>query len=169
MDYSKIIRDIPDFPKKGIVFKDITTVWKDPEAMKASIDDLAAHIKGKKIDKIVAPESRGFIIGAPLAYLCGAGFVPARKPGKLPAETVSQSYTLEYGEAVIEIHKDAISRGDRVIIADDLLATGGTTRAIISLVEKLGGRVEECLFIVELDFLKGRDLFNYPVHSLVRF
>ena len=169
MDYAKIIRDVPDFPKEGILFKDITTLWKDPAALKSSIDDIALHLKGRKIDKVVGAESRGFIVGTGLAYLLGAGFVPARKPGKLPAETVSQSYALEYGEASIEIHRDAILPGEIVLIADDLLATGGTAKAIAQLVEKLGGKIEEMVFLVELDFLKGREKLPYPIFSLIHF
>ncbi len=169
MDYAKIIRDIPDFPKKGILFKDISTLWKDPKAFKQSIDDLAAHYKGKKIDKIVCAESRGFIVGAPLAYLLGAGFVPARKPGKLPAPAISQSYALEYGEATLQIHEDAISKGDQVLIADDLLATGGTVNATVELIEKLGGNVLGAAFLVELIFLKGREKLKTPVFSLVQY
>jgi adenine phosphoribosyltransferase len=169
VDYAKIIRDIPDFPKKGILFKDISTLWKDPKAFKQSIDDLAAHYKGKKIDKIVCAESRGFIVGAPLAYLLGAGFVPARKPGKLPAPAISQSYALEYGEATLQIHEDAISKGDQVLIADDLLATGGTVNATVELIEKLGGNVLGAAFLVELIFLKGREKLKTPVFSLVQY
>ena len=169
MDYGSIIRNVPDFPQKGVQFKDITTLWKDPKAFKNSIDELASHCKGRKINKVVGAESRGFIIGSPVAYLIGAGFIPARKPGKLPAETISQSYELEYGHASIELHKDAVSKGENVIIVDDLLATGGTTKAIIELVEKLGGNIVECVYLVELEFLKGRENIKYPVFSLVKF
>lgn len=169
MDYKSIIRNVPDFPQKGVQFKDITTLWKDPNAFKKSIDGLADQCKGKNIQKVIGAESRGFIIGAPLAYLIGAGFVPARKPGKLPAETISQSYELEYGRASIEIHRDAIAKGENVIIVDDLLATGGTTKAIIELVESLGGNIIECIYLVELEFLNGRGNVNYPVFSLIKF
>jgi len=169
MDYASLIRDVPDFPKKGIIFKDITTLWKNPEGFKNCIDDIYNHCKGKKIHKIVGAESRGFIVGAPVAYLLNAGFVPARKPGKLPSESISKSYALEYGEAAIEIHKDAIEKGENVLIIDDLLATGGTTSAIIELVEQLGGRVMECIFIVELEFLNGRKNIKYPVYSLIKY
>lgn len=169
MDYQKIIRDIPDFPKKGIIFKDLTTLWMDKAALKRSIDDLAEHCKNLKIDKVIGAESRGFIVGAPLAYLLGAGFVPARKPGKLPSDVVSQSYALEYGTATIEIHKDAVSKGENVLLADDLLATGGTTKAIIELVKGLGGNVVECVYLVELEFLKGRQTIQKPVFSLIKY
>ncbi len=169
MDYSAMIRNVPDFPQKGIQFKDITTLWKDAAAFKNSIDEIVKHCAGKKIQKIVGAESRGFIVGAPAAYALGAGFVPARKPGKLPAETVSMSYSLEYGEASIEIHKDAITRGENVLIIDDLLATGGTSRAIAGLIEKLGGNIIELIFLVELEALKGREKIKYPVFSLIRF
>ncbi|MGA2142602.1 MAG: adenine phosphoribosyltransferase [Brevinematales bacterium] len=168
MDYNAYIREVPDFPKPGILFKDLTTLWKDPAAFKSSIDGLYDHCRDKNINKVVGPESRGFIFGAPLAYLLGAGFVPARKPGKLPAETVSLSYALEYGEAALEIHKDSISEGDRVLIIDDLLATGGTVGAMIGLVEKLGGKVVECVFMVELEGLNGRKNIKYPVFSIIK-
>lgn len=169
MELKSFIRDIPDYPKAGIVFKDMTTLWKDPSALKLSIDQLAEHCKGKGITKVVGAESRGFIIGTPLAYLLGAGFIPARKPGKLPARKISKKYALEYGEATIELHEDSISPGDNVLIADDLLATGGTSKAIIELVEKLGGKIIECVYVVELSFLKGREQLKYPAHSLIRY
>jgi adenine phosphoribosyltransferase len=168
MDYNGYIREVPDFPKAGILFKDLTTLWKDHEAFKSSIDELFAHCRDKKINKVMGAESRGFIIGAPLAYLLGAGFIPARKPMKLPAETISASYALEYGEAAIEVHRDSISAGDNVVIVDDLLATGGTTGAMIKLTEQLGGRIVECLFLIELGELNGRKNIKYPVFSLIR-
>ncbi len=167
MDYKSLIRDVPDFPVEGIIFKDLTTLWKDPSAFKKSIDDLAKLYKGEKIDKIVAPESRGFILGAPLAYLLGAGFVPVRKAGKLPAEKMSITYELEYGQATIEIHRDAISEGEKVLVIDDLLATGGTTRAIVNLVRQLGGDVIGAGYLVELSFLNGREHLDVPVKSLI--
>ncbi len=169
MDFKAFIRDVPDYPKPGILFKDITTLWKDPRAFKPSIDALADHLKGKKIDKVLAAESRGFIVGAPLAYILGAGFVPARKPGKLPSHAVSKNYSLEYGEASIHIHSDGIQKGENVLIADDLLATGGTCEAMIRLVEELGGNVVECVFLVELSFLKGRDRLKQSVFSLMTY
>jgi adenine phosphoribosyltransferase len=169
MDYSSFIRDIPDFPKKGIIFKDITTLLKDPKAMKRSIDDLANEYRDKKIDKVAGAESRGFIFGAAVAYLLDAGFVPIRKPGKLPADTLSKSYSLEYGTATIEIHKDAISKGEKVLIVDDLLATGGTTKAMIDLIRMLGGEIVGCAFLIELEFLNGRNGIDVPIFSLVRY
>ena len=169
MDYSSFIRDIPDFPKKGIIFKDITTLLKDPKAMKRSIDDLANEYRDKKIDKVAGAESRGFIFGAAVAYLLDAGFVPIRKPGKLPADTLSKSYSLEYGTATIEIHKDAISKGEKVLIVDDLLATGGTTKAMIDLIRMLGGEIVGCAFLIELEFLNGRNGIDVPIFSLVTY
>lgn len=171
MDFKASIREIPDYPKKGILFYDISTLWKDPGAFGKSIEELARHCKKSKvrIDKVLGAESRGFIVGAPLAYLLGAGFVPARKPGKLPGESISKSYALEYGEASVHVHKDAIRKGENVLIADDLLATGGTCKAMIELVEELGGNVVECVFQVELEFLKGREKIKHPVYSLVQY
>jgi adenine phosphoribosyltransferase len=167
-DLKKYIRSIRDFPIKGIMFRDITTLLKDPEAVKETLRQLLDFTKGKKIDKVVGVESRGFIFGAMLANELNAGFVPIRKPGKLPAERESQTYQLEYGLDKIEIHRDAISEGDKVLIHDDLLATGGTAEAACKLVEKLGGKVEQLSFIVELSFLNGREkLRNYNVNSLI--
>lgn len=169
MDYKSIIRDVPDFPKEGILFKDLTTLWKDPSALKQSIDDIVAEFKGKGITKVVGAESRGFITAVPVAIALGAGFVPIRKPGKLPAETISRSYTLEYGTNTVEIHKDAIEKGDKVLICDDLLATGGTAAAMVELIEELGGEIVASSFIIELDFLKGREKLSCPVSSLIHF
>ena len=170
MDLEKIIRDVPDFPKKGIIFKDITTLLKDTEAFKQTIDMMVEKYKGKGIGKIVGIESRGFIFGGAVAYLLGCGFVPARKPGKLPAETISESYTLEYGENTLELHVDAIEKGEKVVIIDDLLATGGTAAAVAKLVEKLGGQIEGLEFLIELDFLKGKEkLSGYPVYSYLHY
>ena len=149
-----LIRSVPDFPKKGIVFRDITTLLKDREAFGHSIDLLYEHYRGSAIDKVVSVESRGYILGAPLAYKLGAGFVPIRKPGKLPASTVKQEYALEYGTDTLEMHRDAISAGDRVLLHDDLLATGGTAAAACQLVQKLGGRIEGASFLIELTFLQ---------------
>ncbi|MCK4365793.1 MAG: adenine phosphoribosyltransferase [Thermoplasmatales archaeon] len=164
------IRTVPHWPKKGIMFKDVTTLIKDPDGFKETIDLLHKRYADKKIDKVVGIESRGFIFGAPLAYLLGCGFVIVRKPGKLPAETVSEEYALEYGTDKIEIHKDAISKGDRVLIVDDLLATGGTMAAARNLIKKLGGKLVECAFIVELVDLKGRDkLKGENIYSIVEF
>jgi len=167
-DLKKYIRSIRDFPIKGIMFRDITTLLKDPEAVKETLRQLLDFTKDKEIDKVVGIESRGFIFGAMLANELKAGFVPVRKPGKLPADRESQTYQLEYGLDKIEIHKDAISEGDKVLIHDDLLATGGTAEAACKLVEKLGGKVVQLSFIVELSFLNGREkLRNYNVDSLV--
>jgi adenine phosphoribosyltransferase len=164
------IRSIKDFPKPGIMFRDITTILKDPVAMKQTEMDLFEFTLGKKIDKVVGIESRGFIFGSILARRLNVGFIPIRKPGKLPAEKVSQSYELEYGTDTIEIHKDAISRGDKILIHDDLLATGGTAKAACELIEKLGGEVVQLSFLVELTFIPGRaKLSNYDVRSIVQY
>lgn len=170
IDLKNYIRDINDFPKKGIVFRDITTLLINPIALKEAIDQLSDSLKELKIDKVVGIESRGFIFGGMLAERFDAGFVPVRKPGKLPAETEKEFYDLEYGKDSIEIHKDAITAGDKVLIHDDLLATGGTAKAAINLVEKLGGEVVGALFLVELSFLNGREkLKGYNVKSLVDY
>lgn len=167
-DLRRYIRGIRDFPIKGIMFRDITTLLKDPDAVKETLRQLLSFCEKKKVDKVVGIESRGFIFGAMLANELNAGFVPARKPGKLPAERESQTYQLEYGLDKIEIHKDAISDGDNVLIHDDLLATGGTAEAACKLVERLGGKVVQLSFIVELSFLNGREkLRNYNIDSLV--
>ena len=167
-DLKRYIRSIRDFPIKGIMFRDITTLLKDADAVSETLRQLRAFTKDNSIDKVVGVESRGFIFGAMLANELKAGFVPIRKPGKLPAERESQTYQLEYGLDKIEIHKDAISEGDKVLIHDDLLATGGTAEAACKLVEKLGGQVVQLSFIVELAFLNGREkLRNYKVDSLV--
>jgi len=164
------IRTVPHWPKQGIMFKDITTLLKDPKGFKETIDILYNRYKNKKIDKVIGIESRGFIFGAPLAYLLGCGFVPVRKPGKLPAACESEEYTLEYGVDKIEIHKDAIKKGDKVIIVDDLIATAGTASAARNLIKKLGGEIVECAFIVELVDLRGRDkLKGENVYSVVEF
>ena len=169
-DLKKYIRNVPDFPKEGIVFRDVTTLLKNPIALKEAIEQLYESTKGLKIDKVVGIESRGFIFGAMLAERLNAGFVLLRKPGKLPAETEKELYDLEYGRDSIEIHKDAISPGDKVLIHDDLLATGGTAKAAIKLVEKLGGEVVQVLFLIELSFLKGREkLKGYNVKSLIDY
>ena len=169
-DLKKYIRNVPDFPKEGIVFRDITTLLKDPFALKTAAEQLYDSVKDFKIDKFVGIESRGFIFGAMLAERLKVGFVPVRKPKKLPAETEKEFYDLEYGKDSIEIHKDAISPGDKVLIHDDLLATGGTAKAAIKLVEKLGGEVVQVLFLIELSFLKGREkLKGYNVKSLIDY
>ena len=169
-DLKKIIREIPDFPKPGILFYDITTLLKDAAGFRAVIDRMTEHFQGRKIDAVLGIEARGFIFGPALAYHLGAGFVPVRKPKKLPAEVESWSYDLEYGQDTLEIHKDAIGSGHNVIIADDLLATGGTAEAVVRLVEKLGGNVAGLAFVVELEFLNGRNkLAGYDVYSLLKY
>jgi adenine phosphoribosyltransferase len=170
MELEKFIRDVPDFPEKGIIFKDITTLLKEPEALKYVIDSMVKRYADKKIDKVVGIESRGFIFGAAVAYHLGCGFVPARKPGKLPAESIREDYTLEYGTNTLEMHTDAIEPGERVAIIDDLLATGGTAVAVAKLVERLKGTVVGIEFLIELDFLKGRDkLEGYDINSYLHY
>ncbi len=169
-ELKNIIRDIPDFPKKGIIFKDITTLLGDAASYQRMIDLLAHRYIGQKIDKVVGVEARGFIIGAALAYKLGAGVVLVRKPGKLPSKTFKKSYELEYGTDTLEIHTDAIKKGDKLIIADDLLATGGTMAAVVDMVNDLGGELVECCFMVELESLKGRNkLPAGKVFSLLKF
>ncbi len=165
-----IIRDIPDFPKKGILFKDITTLLADAASFQKMIDLLSHRYTGQHIDKVVGIEARGFIIGAALAYKLGAGVVLVRKPGKLPSDTFSKSYDLEYGTDTLEIHTDAIKKGERILIADDLLATGGTVSAVLDLVSEMGGEIVECCFMVELEFLNGRKrLPEGKAFSLLQF
>lgn len=164
------IRDVPDFPKPGILFKDITPVLADPKLFRATIDWFAELYAGEKIDVVVGMESRGFLFGAPLAMELSAAFAPARKPGKLPYDRVSVEYTLEYGTATLEMHSDAVKPGDKVLIVDDLLATGGTARATCDLVERLGGQVVAACFVVELGFLSGRQvLAGVPVRSILTY
>jgi adenine phosphoribosyltransferase len=164
------IREIPDFPKPGILFYDITTVLKDGAAFKEAVDLMRAPYANEQIDIVVGMESRGFIFSAPLAYQLGAGFVPVRKLGKLPAETLTVEYALEYGSNTLEIHRDAVKSGQRVLVVDDLLATGGTVGGTIELVERLGGEVVGLAFLVELDFLKGRErLQGRRVTSVIRY
>lgn len=166
----RLIREVPDFPKPGINFYDITTLLLDPIGLQKTIDALAAEAETERIDTVIGVESRGFIFGAPVAYKIGAGFIPVRKPKKLPAEKVSVSYDLEYGQDTLEMHKDAVGEGHRVLIVDDLLATGGTARAVCDLVESVGGHVAGLLFVVELDFLNGRSKFDsYDVRSLIHY
>ncbi len=166
----KLIREVPDFPKPGINFYDITTLLLDPEGLEGTIDALTEACRGMQIDTVIGVESRGFIFGTPVAYQLGAGFIPVRKPKKLPAEKVSISYDLEYGQDTLEMHKDAVGKGHNVLIVDDLLATGGTARAVVDLVEGVGGKVAGLLFVVELDFLKGRNKFKgYNVQSLIHY
>ncbi len=160
------VRNIPDFPKKGIQFKDITTVLQDPQGLKLAITSIQQHLVDLDFDLVVAPESRGFIFGVPIAFNTNTGFVPVRKAGKLPYDTIQETYDLEYGTATIEIHKDAIQKGQRVVIIDDLLATGGTLQAIINLVERLGGEVVKVCCLIELQDLNGRELLKgYDISS----
>jgi adenine phosphoribosyltransferase len=166
----RLIREVPDFPKPGINFYDITTLLKDPEGLEQTIDALTEQCRGMDVDTIIGVESRGFIFATPLAYQLGTGFIPVRKPKKLPAECVSIEYELEYGTDSLEMHKDAVGEGHRVLIVDDLLATGGTARAVVDLVESVGGTVAGLLFVVELDFLSGRAKFDgYEVKSLIQY
>jgi adenine phosphoribosyltransferase len=169
-DLRRWIRDIPDFPVKGIIFKDITPLLKDPQALKRACDTIAERFAGQGITAVCGMEARGFIFGAVIAYRMGVGFVPLRKPGKLPSDTKAISYQLEYGTATLEVHRDAVAQGDVVLMVDDVLATGGTMSASCKLVESLGGKVAACAFVIELAFLKGREkLGDYPVEALVRY
>ena len=168
MELRKLIRDIPDFPKKGIIFKDITPLLKDPAGLKQTINEMAKLYKNEKIDKVVSMESRGFIIGAALALKLNCGFVPVRKKGKLPHHTLSKEYELEYGTDVFEIHRDAIDKGERVLIVDDVLATGGTAKAVCDLVNTLKAKIIEVAFVIELAELGGRQkLRDYQVFSQI--
>lgn len=170
MDLKKYIRDIPDFPQKGVMFRDITTLLKESGPFKYVIDTIVEKYKDQHIDKLVSVEARGYIFGGVIAYKLDCGFVPVRKPGKLPAETVALDYTLEYGTNTIEIHKDAIDPGERVLVFDDVLATGGTVQATCKLVEKLGGKIVGCVFVSDLTYLNGREkLKGYDVFSLVQY
>lgn len=165
-----LIREVPDFPKPGINFYDITTLLKDAEGFKLTVDALTEPFMNQQIDTVIGIEARGFIFAPAVAYHIGAGFVPVRKPKKLPAEKTSISYALEYGEDTLEIHTDAIGKGCRVLIADDLLATGGTAKAVVDLVEGLGGTVVGLAFVVELEFLPGREkLAGHEIHSLLKY
>jgi len=170
LDLKGRIRDVPDFPSRGIVFKDIMPLLADPPSLQAAVDQLAEWAEPRRPDVILGAEARGFIIGGALAYKLGCGFVAARKPGKLPWRTVSAKYALEYGFDVLELHADAIIRGNRVLVHDDLLATGGTAKAKTELVEQLGGEVVGLAFVIELEFLKGRErLGEFDVHSLIQY
>ncbi|MCX7695156.1 MAG: adenine phosphoribosyltransferase [Caloramator sp.] len=170
MNLVEKIRIIEDFPKKGISFKDVTTLLKDGEAFKFAVDKMIQYAKDKNIDLVVGPEARGFVFGTPVAYGLGVGFVPVRKPGKLPADTLKYEYDLEYGSDCLEIHKDAIKPGQRVLIVDDLLATGGTIASVANLVEQLGGEVVGMCFLIELTGLNGREkLAKYNVESLIKY
>jgi adenine phosphoribosyltransferase len=171
MNLKSFIRDIPDFPKAGVIFRDITPLMADAEAFKFAIQEMVKPFKGAEFHKVAAIESRGFFFGPPIAIELGCGFVPVRKEGKLPWETDREKYSLEYGEASIEIHKDAFRKGERVLLLDDVLATGGTISAAANLIEKQGAIIEGIVFLLELDFLQGRKSINRncPVHSLMHF
>lgn len=170
MKLENLIRDVPNFPKEGIIFKDITTLLKNSSGLNQAINSLYELAKGKGITKVAGIESRGFILGGALAQKLNAGFIPIRKPNKLPSEKISATYELEYGSDKIEIHKDAIEKGDKVLLHDDLLATGGTMEAAIKLIESLGGEVVQVSFLIELNFLKGREkLKSYDVQSLIQY
>lgn len=170
VDLRNSIRIIEDFPKKGISFKDITTLLQDGDALKVTIDKIVEDLKDKKVDIIVGPEARGFLFGVPVAYALGAGFVPVRKPGKLPYDTMAVEYDLEYGSDKLEIHKDSIRPGQKVAIIDDLLATGGTVAAVTKLIEQMGGEIVSLNFVVELTELNGKEkLQGYDITSLVKY
>lgn len=170
MDYKDFIRVIPDFPQQGIRFKDITTLLKNGEVYRNAIDEIAKFAMDKEIDLIAGPEARGFVIGAPLSYTLGKGFIPVRKSGKLPGEVIEAQYNLEYGKDALTIHKDSIQPGQKVLIADDLLATGGTIKTTIDLIEQLGGVVVGAAFLIELTYLNGRDnLGDIDIYSLVKY
>ena len=170
MDLKGFIREVPDFPKAGILFKDITTLLADAEALRATIEQLAQPYRNEAVDLVVGIESRGFIFGTALAHQLGVGFVPIRKPGKLPAEAISAEYELEYGTDKIEIHTDAIAEGQKIAIVDDLLATGGTMAAACQLVSELQGEIVGISFVIELDFLNGRaKLGDWPIHTLIHY
>ncbi|MEE0965906.1 MAG: adenine phosphoribosyltransferase [Bacilli bacterium] len=170
MNLYDYIVDIPDFPSEGILFRDVTPLMKDKEAYKEAIRLLVEFAKDKEADVVVGPEARGFLFGCPVAIELGTGFVPVRKPGKLPRETVSMKYDLEYGSNEIHMHKDSIDKGQKVLIVDDLLATGGTVEAAIKLIESMGGEVVGCAFLVELEALKGKELLKgYDVYSILKY
>ncbi|SKB26486.1 adenine phosphoribosyltransferase [Maribacter arcticus] len=170
MDLRSLIRDIPDFPKEGVIFKDITLLLQNPDALKETTNELFKLLNGQKINKVVGMESRGFLFGPMLASKLNAGFVPIRKPGKLPSTTLSETYDLEYGTDTLEIHIDAIEKGDKVLIHDDVLATGGTANAACKLIERLGGEIVQCNFLIELTFLNGSSKMNdYSVQSLLKY
>ena len=166
----KLIRDVPDFPKKGIVFKDITPILQDPKGLRTAVEVISQHYKGKKIDIVVGAEARGFILAPTVAFNLGAGFVPVRKPGKLPYKKISESYALEYGTDTLEMHKDGIKKGQNVLMVDDLLATGGTMAACCKMVESVGGNIAGCAFLIELAFLNGKSaLSKYDIFSVIKY
>ncbi|AVM68015.1 adenine phosphoribosyltransferase [Lachnospiraceae bacterium oral taxon 500] len=170
MNLKDVMRSIEDFPQKGVIFRDITPILHDPKTLQEAVRQMQDGIGTSDFDLILGPESRGFIFGVPIAYNLEKGFVPVRKAGKLPYKTVAKTYDLEYGQATIEIHVDAIQPGDKVVIVDDLLATGGTTKAMIELVESMGGQVVKLVYLIELEFLKGRELLKgYDIHSVIQY
>jgi adenine phosphoribosyltransferase len=170
MELKDKIRSIPDYPEKGVMFRDITTLLKDADALEEAVEQMQKNLDGLEFDLILGPESRGFIFGMPIAYNLKRGFIPIRKKGKLPAEVVSKEYSLEYGTAAIEMHKDAVQPGQKVVIVDDLLATGGTARAIVDMVESIGAEVVSLNFLIELDFLNGREVLDgYNVKTVIHY
>lgn len=170
MNLEQKIRDIKDYPREGVVFKDITPLLNDKDAFREAIDKMADLLEDKEFDLIIGPEARGFLVGAPLSYKLNKGFVPVRKPNKLPYETISFEYELEYGSDTLEMHKDAIQPGQKVVIVDDLLATGGTTHSIIQMINKLGGEVVGIVYLIELEFLNGRKVLeDYDVKSVIKY
>jgi adenine phosphoribosyltransferase len=170
MDLRTLVRDVPNFPKEGIIFKDITTILQDPEGLKEAINQMQEPLEGIEFDYVIGPESRGFIFGVPIAYNTNKGFIPVRKAGKLPYTTKSKEYALEYGTAEIEMHIDSIKKGDKVVIIDDLLATGGTSKAMVELIEELGGEVVKLVYLIELEFLEGRKLLEgYNTQSIIKY
>lgn len=169
-DLKRLIREVPDFPKPGILFYDITTLLKDPVGLHRAVDSLADHYVGRRIDRVIGIEARGFIFAPMVAYRLNAGFVPVRKPKKLPSEVARATYQLEYGQDSLEVHRDSIAKGQEILIIDDLLATGGTAAAVSGLVETLGGEVAGLGFLIELEFLKGREkIRRYDVHSVLKY
>src|SRR3989337_1052628 len=166
----KMVRDIPDFPKEGIIFKDISPILQNPNGLREAVETISNHYKSKKVDIVVGAEARGFILAPTVAFNLGAGFVPVRKPGKLPYEKISMSYALEYGTDTLEMHKDAIKKGQQVLMVDDLLATGGTMATCCKMVETLGGNIVGCAFLIELSFLNGKKVLSkYDVYSLIKY
>lgn len=170
MELKSLIRDVKDFPKEGIIFRDITPILKSEEGLQDAVNKMQDRLQGIEFNKVIGPESRGFLFGVPIAYNMKKGFIPVRKAGKLPAETASMTYDLEYGSATIEIHKDAIQKGDKIVIVDDLLATGGTSNAMVKLIEELGGEVVKMVFLIELSDLPGKDLLkDYDVETILKY
>ncbi|WMI80711.1 adenine phosphoribosyltransferase [Anaerotignum sp. MB30-C6] len=170
MELKDKIRSIPDYPETGVIFRDITTLLKDADGLVEAVDQMQKKLEGLEFDLILGPESRGFIFGMPIAYNLKKGFIPIRKKGKLPAEVVSKEYSLEYGTSTIEMHKDAVQPGQKVVIVDDLLATGGTAKALVEMVEEIGAEVVSLNFLIELDFLKGRDVLDgYKVETVIHY